>query len=232
MVQAANATTESREEIKNRIKAKFMQLIETMDQHEIKINEQGGNLVVRQTWDDELGVQLAFGEIKRIEGATPDDFRPYIENWDTIGIESNKNLKRGGKVATDNGVDTILTEVIAPWPVWNRILFITKYVEFDIDGAHLMLTSSDGNQQYLDDPNIYTEDDKKKLVLAHMYANGCLARPVIEDGNIVATNLIFMQQVDVGGSLPTWVQNMEGPKTVRNNMKSAVWWFKREKGLK
>ena len=56
MVQAANATTESREEIKDRIKAKFMQLIETMDQHEIKINEQDGNLVVRQTWDDELGV--------------------------------------------------------------------------------------------------------------------------------------------------------------------------------
>ena len=105
-------------------------------------------------------------------------------------------------------------------------------MEYDIDGAHMMLTSSDGNQQYLDDPNIYTEDDKKKLVLAHMYASGCIVRPVIEDGNIVATNLIFMQQVDVGGSLPTWVQNMEGPKTVRNNMKCAVWWFKREKGLK
>ena len=39
MVQAASATTESREEIKNRVKAKFMQLIETMDQHEIKIEE-------------------------------------------------------------------------------------------------------------------------------------------------------------------------------------------------
>ena len=187
--------------------------------------------MVRQSWDDETGVQLAFGEMKRIEGVTPEDFRPYIEQWETDGIESNRNIKRGGKVATDNGVDTIVAEINAPWPVWNRIMFITRYMELDVDGTHMMLTCSDGNQQYLDDPNIYTEHDKNNFVLAHMYANGCIVRPVIEDGNIVATNLILMQQVDVGGSLPTWVQNMEGPKTVRNTIKGAVWWVKNQKGL-
>ena len=55
--------------------------------------------MVRQSWDDETGVQLAFGEMKRIEGVTPEDFRPYIEQWETVGIESNRNIKRGGKVA-------------------------------------------------------------------------------------------------------------------------------------
>ena len=181
-----------------------MQLIETMDQHEIKIEEQDGNLVIRQSWD-ESGVQLAFGEIKRIEGVTPDDFRPYMEQWETHGIESNRNLKRGGKVASDNGVDTMVAEIHAPWPVSNRIVFITRYLELDVDGTHMMLTSSDGNQRYLDDPEIYTQEDKDNLVLAHMYANGCIVRPVIEDGNIVATNMILMQQVDAGGSLPYFV---------------------------
>ena len=52
MVQAAgNATQESRAEIKARIKANFVQLVETMEQHELKINEDGGNLEVRQSWD-------------------------------------------------------------------------------------------------------------------------------------------------------------------------------------
>ena len=136
---------------------------------------------------------MAFGEIKRIEGVTPDDFRPYMEQWETHGIESNRNIVRGGKVASDNGVDTMFAEIHAPWPVSNRIMFVTFYLELDVDGTHLLLSSSDGNQRYLDDPEIYTQKHKDKLVLAHMYANGCIVRPVIEDGNIVATNMILMQ---------------------------------------
>ena len=146
MVEAAgSATQESRAEIKARIKANFVQLVETMDQHELKISEDEGNLEVRQTWD-ETGVQLAFGQVKRVEGLTPDDFRMFIEQWDTIGIQSNASIVRGGKVAEDNGVDTIIAEGHAPWPISNRITLVTKYMDLDIDGSHMMLTSSDGNQ--------------------------------------------------------------------------------------
>ena len=164
-----------------------------MDQHELKISEDDGNLEVRQTWD-ETGVQLAFGQVKRVEGLTPDDFRMFIEQWDTIGIQSNASILRGGKVATDNGVDTIICEAHAPWPISNRITLVTKYMDLDIDGSHMMLTSSDGNQRYLDDPNIYTQKDKDKLVLAYMYQSGFWVKPLKDaEGNTVATNIIIMQ---------------------------------------
>ena len=94
--------------------------------------------------------------MKRIDGLTPDDFRPFIEQWDTVGIQSNETIKRGGKVATDDGVDTIICEAHAPWPIWNRVMLVTKYMDLDVDGSHMMLTSSDGNERYLADPNIYT----------------------------------------------------------------------------
>ena len=46
MVEAANAT-ETREQIRTRTKDKFMNIFSEWDNHEEKINEDNGNLVVR-----------------------------------------------------------------------------------------------------------------------------------------------------------------------------------------
>ena len=63
MVQAAIGvnSTESRAEIRARVKGKFFEMMSTMDQHELKIEEEGGNIQVRQTFDDNVNCLLAFG---------------------------------------------------------------------------------------------------------------------------------------------------------------------------
>ena len=96
MVEAAPASgassTESRAEIRARIKSKFVEMFGTMDQHELKINEDNNNVQVRQSWDESVNTMLAFGEMKVIEGLTPDDFRTYFEQWDTLAVDSNKTI--------------------------------------------------------------------------------------------------------------------------------------------
>ena len=53
-----------------------------MDQHEIKIEEENGNIEVRQTWDENTNVMMGFGQQKMIEGVVPDDFITFFQDWD------------------------------------------------------------------------------------------------------------------------------------------------------
>ena len=48
----ANPQQETREQIRTRCKTRFVQTFDTMDQHELKIEEENGNIEVRQTWDE------------------------------------------------------------------------------------------------------------------------------------------------------------------------------------
>ena len=152
MVEAAQP--ESRADTRARLKTKFVQIFETMDQHELKITEDGGNIEVRQSWDAENNVMIVFGEQKLIEGMVPDDFRTFYENWDTVGAEANDTLELVEKVGSDEGVDTMKCIASTPWPLSNRVMFSTRYLEFDVDGAHMMLFSGDGNQRFIDDESI------------------------------------------------------------------------------
>ena len=78
MVQAG----ETRDQIRERCKTRFMTTFETMDQHELKIEEENGNIEVRQTWDEETNVMMGFGQQKMIEGIVPDDFITFFNDWD------------------------------------------------------------------------------------------------------------------------------------------------------
>ena len=146
MVQAAGA--ETREQIRNRIKQEYVDTFATMDQYELKIEEEGGNIQVRQHWDEEKNVMKAFGEQKCIPGVTPDDFRAFFENWDTVGASANETIESIVKCGTDEGVDTLKIVAKAPWPISNRIMFSTRYNEFDVDGGHMMLFCGAGNDRY------------------------------------------------------------------------------------
>ena len=197
MVEAAPASgaasTESRAEIRARIKSKFVEMFGTMDQHELKINEDNNNVQVRQSWDESVNTMLAFGEMKVIEGLTPDDFRTYFEQWDTLAVDSNKTIQSCEKIGTDDGVDTLKIIAKTPWPLSNRIMFSTRYLEFDVDGGHMMLFSGDANQRYIDDTNIFSAKERKDLVIAHVYMSGWWVKPVKDgDGNTVGTNMLYL----------------------------------------
>ena len=62
MVEEVPQIEETREQIRARIKARFVETFETMAEHELKITEEDGNIEVRQSWDDASNVMMAFGE--------------------------------------------------------------------------------------------------------------------------------------------------------------------------
>lgn len=191
MVEAV-AQGETREQIRERIKGRFMTTFDAMDQHEVKITEEDGNIEVRQTWDENTNVMMGFGQQKMIEGLVPDDFRKFFEEWDTHGASANDTIVSIDKVATDNGVDTMKVVAAAPWPISNRVMFSTRYLEMDIEGGHMILFCSDGNDRLADDPAILTPKEKKKLVVATVFLSGWWVKPIKdESGAITGTNMKY-----------------------------------------
>lgn len=110
------------------------------------------------------------------------------------------------KVGSDEGVDTMKIVAKAPWPISNRIMFSTRYLELDVDGGHMMLFCADGNERYTNDEGIFTAQEKKKLVLAHVHLSGWWVKPVKDEaGNVVATHMLYFSQINAGGNIPTFV---------------------------
>ena len=109
------------------------------------ITQEDGNIEIRQAWDAESNVMQVFGEAKVVSDLVPDDFKTLFENYETHAVEANATVKAAYKIGTDEGVDTIKSVVNAPWPVSERVMFCTRYLDLDQDGSHMILSSSDGN---------------------------------------------------------------------------------------
>ena len=45
-----------------------------------------------------------------------------------------------------------------------------------------------------------------------------------EAGEVIGTHMLYFSAIDAGGSIPTFVQNSQGPKTALNSIKGAVAW--------
>ena len=119
----------------------------------------------------------------------------------------------------------------APWPISNRVMFSTRYLEMNNeDGSHMMLFCSDGNDAMAANPEILTPKEAKKLVVATVYLSGWWVKPVKDEaGTITGTSMQYFSQIQAGGNIPTFVQNSQGPKTTLNSIKGAVAWAKANK---
>ena len=174
---------------------------------------------------------LNFGEQKLISGLVPDDFRTFFERWGEVGASANDTVESITHCGSDEGVDIFKVVAIAPWPISNRVMFSTRYLELDVDGGHIMLFCSDGNERYMNDEAIFPAKEKKKLVVAAVHLSGWWVKPVKNDQNeIIGTHMLYYSAIDAGGNIPTFVQNSQGPKTALNSIKGAVAWAKANKG--
>ena len=185
---------------------------------------------VRQSWDEATNVMMSFGKYARIEGLVPDDFRTFFENWDTLGADANDTIDYITKVQSDNGVDTMKVVAKAPWPISNRIMFSTRYMEFSDEIGHMMLFCSSGNEEIMADPTKFLEKEKKKLVVATVFCSGWWVKPIKdESGAVVATEMLYFSQIDAGGMIPVFVQNSQGPKTTKNSITGTIDWARANK---
>ena len=193
MVEAASVR-ETKAQICARTKKRFKEIFSTFEEHKLKITADDGNLEVRQSWDTENKLMTVFGKQRRIEGLVPDDFRPFFENYEQHGAAANKLIKLIEKLCTNSeGFDTFKCHAHAPWPIWNRIMFITRFMEFSEEEGHIMLFCSDQNEDVMADETYFTAQERKKMVVATCYCSGMWIKPIKdESGAVVATEMLFL----------------------------------------
>lgn len=196
----------------------------------MKIQKEDGKLEVRQSWDDATNQLMCLGTYTRIDDLVPNDFRGFFENWDTLGVAANDTVESIEKVGSDNGVDTMKVIAKAPWPISKRIMFPTRYLDFNEEEGHMMLFSSTGNEHIMADPAIYLEKERKKMVLATVFFSGWWMKPIKdESGADVATELLYFSQVDNGGTIPVFIQNSVFPKSTCYAIESLIKWARANK---
>ena len=78
-----------------------------------------------------------------------------------------------------------------PWPLSNRVMFSTRFIELDVDGGHMCLFSADGNGRYVEE--CMTAKEKKDLVVAHVFVSGWWVKPIRDaEGNVTASEMLYM----------------------------------------
>ena len=72
--------------------------------------EDGGNILIRQTWDGDKMMSIA--EAKFVEGLTPEDFRDFFASFHLgPGEEANDIINKTEKVAEVEGFIVLKTEI-------------------------------------------------------------------------------------------------------------------------
>ena len=84
----------------------------------MKLNEEDGNVQIRQTWDEASNTMVNFGVCNLIPGLVPNDFREFYEDFATYGKDANKTIDKLEVVNSENGYETIKILLKTPWPIW------------------------------------------------------------------------------------------------------------------
>ena len=148
-----------------------------------------------------------FVEQKIIQGLVPDDFRTFFEQFDTLATSANDKIVSITKCGTDSGVDTLKIVAKEAYPIFNRVMFSTRYLEMDVDGGHMMLFSGAGNKHFEDDEAFFTPKEKKGgLVLATVHLSGFWVKPAKnEAGEVIGTHLLYYSALNSGGHIPIFM---------------------------
>ena len=131
MVQAQEQ--ETREIIRQRLKFRFIETSQEMENYAVTMEKEDGNIQIRNSWDYDSNNQVTFGECKLLRGYKPADFKSYIQNYETLASTTNNSIESSELITTDNGVDTIKLVMKVPWPCWSRVFYVTRYMELDME---------------------------------------------------------------------------------------------------
>lgn len=107
-----------------------------------------GNMVLRQV--EENGQVTMLIEYKNIPGLTPDDFKPFINDWDKFTQKFNPYCDGFYPMKTGDYKSFKITSR-APWPVAGRIMFATMYPMLDYaKDEHIMIVTDKGLESLFD----------------------------------------------------------------------------------
>lgn len=184
-------------------------LFNEKEQHPVKKTKANGNLEVRMKWEGDK--MMCIGEMKRIEGIVPDDYREFLINWADHLREVNPIVVESEVLEATETYKTARFVAKLPFPLWNRLM-ITSWVwkECTETGGLILLTTGRGCDQWID--KVHDAASQKKYVLASVFVSSWWIKPIKnEAGEVIGTNMQYLNSSNAGGNIPEFLQNKKGP---------------------
>jgi hypothetical protein len=170
---------------------------------------ENGNLLIRQI-EEPGNLVTMLVEYNNIPGLTPDDFLPFMNQWDVFTRKFNPYCIGFDSIEAGDYKSYKITSR-APWPVAGRLMFATVYpMPNYAKDEHIMIVTDKGLEAVFD--KYLTVDDRKNLVVARFHFGGWWFTPVKDtNGKITGTCIFGAFCSDVGGSVPKWLQKAAAP---------------------
>ena len=172
-------------------------------------------MIIRQV--EEAGLITMLVEHKVIHSLTPDDFLPFMHQWEVFTKKFNPYTVGFDRIEAGDYRSFKATSR-APWPMAGRVMFTTVYpMPNYAKDEHMMFVTDKGLEGIFD--KYLTADDKKNFVLARFHFGGWWFRPNRDaNGNIVSTACFAAVCSDPGGKIPKWLIKVGSPQTAQQSI--------------
>jgi len=214
-------TSDSNTDLLSNLERKVEELFEKSETLPLSMSRDKGNIEVRTKWEGDKMITVA--QAKLVENMKPSDVKPFFENFTEAFPKVNPMCRNVVHLEndTEQSREAIKSILKFPFPLDNRIMVHWKYLKMDRNpDEHMLIISEEGNSDIM--TKHFTDEEKKKYVLARTFLCAYLVKPCIENGKTIGTNIQYAFSGDVGGSVPKWVQNAVGPKTAFDSVKGLV----------
>jgi len=221
-----NSFSNSNSDLLSILEMRVEELFEKSETLPLSMSREKGNIEVRTKWEGDKMITVA--QAKLIENMEPSEFKPFFENFAEAFPKVNPMCRDIQYLESDTeqdreGIKSILK---FPFPLDNRIMVHWKYLIMDRNpDEHMLILSEEGNKDILS--KHFTDEEKKKYVLARTFLCAYLVKPFIVDGKTIGSSIQYVFSGDVGGSLPQWIQNAVGPQTAFDSVKGLIDFAKR-----
>jgi len=206
--------------IGDQLETEIVSLFEDAASMPISLTKDDGNIEVRTKFRGQHLLSMA--EAKIIPNRQPDGFKGFLENFNEAFAQVDPMVKEVRQLEKDTHREGVKAFLKFPYPVADRMMVHFKYLRMNRNkDEHMLILSERGNQHLLDQHS--DAEETKKYVLGRVFLCAYWVRPVHDEQNkIIGSNIRYIFNGDVGGSMPKWVQSQVGPKNALESLRGFI----------
>mmetsp|Transcript_20817 Transcript_20817/g.45083 ORF Transcript_20817/g.45083 Transcript_20817/m.45083 type:complete len:255 (+) Transcript_20817:39-803(+) len=210
------------------LERRVLQLFAEVENLPPTISRQNGNVQVRTLFTDEEGQEgrmVNLCEFKNVD-FLPQDFQVFFDNFSDILPKVDDLVSTATVVESGAERQGMKVTMEMPFPLAPRITFYYKYsLKHRAPDEH-MLILSEVDTEHLIQECMEDGGEYDKYTLARTFLSVYWVKPVYGDAKdsskVTGSQLKYAWSGDMGGLLPTWVQNSAAPKQSLDAIKRLV----------
>lgn len=216
-----NETKMTMSRLRDDLEKEIVQLFEKdLPSLPINMKRANGNIEVRIKWNGDH--MLTFCEAKRLP-IHPIAFRDFLVNFSEEFPQVNKMARKIQDLVEHKEENLVGTKSFLkfPFPLSPRLMIHWRYLMLDRNpNEHMVILSERGNEELLQ--KHWTDEEKKKYVLARTFLCSYWIQPIEEAGKVVGSRLLYVFSGDTGGGIPKFVENSVGPQTAYDSIHGLI----------